>query len=97
MTPKFKIYRIEKVLFIILSLILILNCYPYMSEEIKMISTKIENRNNPLFARLELGSPCCTPGLGMDSEESRNTVKKHVESLGEDAENKVKEASEAFV
>jgi hypothetical protein len=96
MKSKFKLYPLEKILFIILPLIFIINCYPYMVEEIKMIPIKKANRNNPLFARLELGSPCCTPGHGIDSEESIDTVERYVKTLDEDAKKKVKEAGEGL-
>lgn len=96
MKSKFKLYSIIKILFIILPLIFIVNCYPYVVEEIKMIPVRIENRYNPNFARLELGTSCCTPGCDIDSEKSMDTVNRYVKTLGEDAEKKVKEVQEGL-
>lgn len=96
MKSKFKVYSIVKIFLIILPIIFIINCYPYAVEEVKMIPIRIENRYNPIFARLELGSPCCTPGCSIDSDKSIDTVNRYVKTLGKDSEKRVKEAEEGL-
>lgn len=91
MKSKFKLYRIEKILFIILPLIFILICHPYIVEEIKVLPSRISNRDNPSFARLIVGPSSSNISRKVETESSRNTVKRYIETLDKDIQKKVTE------
>ena len=91
MKSKFKLYHIEKILFIILPLIFIINCYPYIVEEIKILPTIISNRDDPSFVRLAIGPSCCNRSRKVETESSINTAEKYIETLDKDIQKKVTE------
>ena len=90
MKSKFKLYRIEKILFIILPLIFIMNLGPYVVKELKMKSIVESNYDNPSFARLEIntGSPSADR---VTDEEGKSSINSYIETLDEDTRKKAQE------
>ncbi len=93
MKTKLKLYRAEKILFIILLLIVIMNWGPYVAREIKMLPIIKSNSNDPSFARLEIntGSPSADR---VTSEEGKNSLNKYIETLDEDNKKRATEEIE---
>ena len=87
MKAKFNLYRAEKIMFIILSLIVIINLGPYVVKEIKMKPIIESNRDNPSFARLEIstGSPSADR---VTDEEGKNNINRYIYTLDEDTRKK---------
>lgn len=90
MPQKFKLYRIEKILFILLPLIVIMNLGPYVAKEIKMKPIIESNRDNPSFARLEIstGSPSADR---VTNEEGKNSLNRYIDTLDEDTRKRAQE------
>lgn len=90
MKTKFKLYSIEKILFILLPLIVIMNLGPYVVKEIKMKPIIESNRDNPSFARLEIstGSPSADR---VTNEEGKNSLNRYIDTLDEDTRKRAKE------
>ncbi|MDV4150910.1 hypothetical protein R0131_08685 [Clostridium sp. AL.422] len=91
MKSKFKLYSIEKILFVILPFIFIINCYSYIVEEVKILPTIVSNHDEFSFVRLIMGPSATNHSRKIETESSRDIVERYIETLDEDTQKKVNE------
>lgn len=93
MSHKFKLYLIEKILFILFPFIIIMNLGSYVVKEIKMKPVVELNSDNPSFTRLEIstGSPSADR---VTDKEGKNSINRYIDTLDEDTRKRVKEKIE---